>query len=663
MQKPVLAGGQVDEGAEGLDVHHGAQIHLAHLDLLHDAVDDPLGLGRRRLVGGGDGHGAVVLDVDLHAGLGNDAVDGLAAGTDDVADLVGVDLEADDPGRVGRKLRPGRAQALAHLVQDEQPSAAGLGQGPGEDLLVDALDLDIHLDGGDAVTGAGHLEVHVAQEVFETLDVGEHGDVAGVHVLDEAHGHARHHLLDGHARVHKGQGAGADAGLGGGTVAGDDLGNQPHAVGELLLAGEHGQQGPLRQGAVADLTPAGAAHGAGFAGAVGRHVVLVHVALGILQADAVQDLGLGDGAQCGDGHDLGLAPGEHGAAVGPLQDARLAPDGPDLLLAAAVGTDLLVDDLVPHDLFGHVVEDGVDVLALLGMRFVEGGVDLGLHLLGALFPLLAVEGVHLPDDLVHGERADGLVQLLGGLVDVDLHLGLADLVLDALDEGADLLDLLMGKEDGAQHLLLGELLGPGFHHHDRVLGAGHGQGQAALFPIFHTGVEDVFPVHIAHGHGARGAHEGGFGDGQGDGGAQHGDDVGLHVLVHGQAGGDDLHVVVEALGEQGAQRPVDEPVGQDGLLGGAAFPLDEAAGDLAHGVELLFKFNGQGQKIHAVPGGFGHGGADQHRGAAAAHQAGAACLLGILAGLDDELAIADHGFELFEHSSFYPLSLIDARFM
>ena len=405
-----------------------------------------------------------------------------------------------------------------------------------------------------------------------------------------------------------------------------------------------------------DLAAAGAAHGTGLAGAVGGHVVLVHVPLGVLEADAVQDLGLGDGAQGGDGHDLGLATGEHGAAVGPFKDARLTPNGPDLLLAAAVGPDLLVDDLIPHDLLGHVVEDRVDVLSFVGMGFVEGFVDLGLHLLGADLPLVAVEGVHLPDDLVHGKFADGLVQLLGGLMDVDLHLGLADLVLDALDEGADLLDLLMGEQDGAQHLLFGDLLGTGFHHHDGVLGAGHGQIEKALLPILHAGVQDVLPVHKAHGHGARGAHEGRFGDGQGDGGAQHGQDVGLHVLIHGETGGDDLHVVVEALGEQGPEGPVDEPVGQDGLLGGTAFPLDEAAGDLAHGVELLFEFNGQGQKIHAVPGRLRHGGADQHRGAAAAHQAGTARLLGILAGFDDELAIADHGLELFEHSSLYPLS-------
>ena len=47
-----------------------------------------------------------------------------------------------------------------------------LAQRLAQDRAVDALDLDIHLDGGDAVHGAGHLEVHIAQEVFQTLNVG-----------------------------------------------------------------------------------------------------------------------------------------------------------------------------------------------------------------------------------------------------------------------------------------------------------------------------------------------------------------------------------------------------------------------------------------------------------------------------------------------------------
>jgi hypothetical protein len=39
-------------------------------------------------VAGVDVDGAVVLDVDLGAGLGDDALDGLAAGADEEADLV-----------------------------------------------------------------------------------------------------------------------------------------------------------------------------------------------------------------------------------------------------------------------------------------------------------------------------------------------------------------------------------------------------------------------------------------------------------------------------------------------------------------------------------------------------------------------------------------------
>ena len=36
-----------------------------------------------------------------------------------------------------------------------------------------AVDLEVGLDGGDAVGGAGDLEVHVAEGVFEAGDVGE----------------------------------------------------------------------------------------------------------------------------------------------------------------------------------------------------------------------------------------------------------------------------------------------------------------------------------------------------------------------------------------------------------------------------------------------------------------------------------------------------------
>ena len=193
----------------------------------------------------------------------------------------------------------------------------------------------------------------------------------------------------------------------------------------------------------------------------------------------------------------------------------------------------------------------------------------------------------------------------------------------------------MGIQDGVQHFLLGELAGAGLHHHHRVPGAGHRQGEAALGPLFAIGVDDILAVHHAHRHCAGGAHKGRFADGEGNGAAQHGQNIRLHILIHGQHRGDHLDVVIEALGEQGPQGPVDEPVRQNGLFAGTAFPLDETAGDLAHGVHLLFKFDAQGQKIHPVPGRLCHRGAYQHHRIPAADQGATSCLFRILA--------CDHG--------------------
>ena len=62
---------------------------------------------------------------------------------------------------------------VCHLVEDEQPGLAGLRERFLHDLEGEARCLDVHLDAGDALGGARDLEVHVAQRVFDALDVGQ----------------------------------------------------------------------------------------------------------------------------------------------------------------------------------------------------------------------------------------------------------------------------------------------------------------------------------------------------------------------------------------------------------------------------------------------------------------------------------------------------------
>ena len=80
-------------------------------------------------------------------------------------------LSADVVARAGQRLR--------HLAEDVQAAVARLRQRDLHDLRGDRGDLDVHLQRGDALLGAGDLEVHVAEMILVAEDVGEHGEAAG----------------------------------------------------------------------------------------------------------------------------------------------------------------------------------------------------------------------------------------------------------------------------------------------------------------------------------------------------------------------------------------------------------------------------------------------------------------------------------------------------
>ncbi len=120
-----------------------------------------LGLGGQRLdladarlsgfaVGSRDEDRSVVFDIDLGTGLFGDRADHLAALPDDVADLVRMNLDRDDPRRIWRNILARFRDRLFHDAEDMQAAFTGLLQRFLQDHRVDAGDLDIHLQGGDA---------------------------------------------------------------------------------------------------------------------------------------------------------------------------------------------------------------------------------------------------------------------------------------------------------------------------------------------------------------------------------------------------------------------------------------------------------------------------------------------------------------------------------
>src|ERR1041385_5377245 len=94
-----------------------------------------------------------------------------------------------------------RVLAMASRIARRGAGDARLLDGLGHDLVRDALELEVELEAGDALGGAGDLAVHVAIRVLPADDVGEEfvfADVlAGVFSAD-ADADARDGARDGH---------------------------------------------------------------------------------------------------------------------------------------------------------------------------------------------------------------------------------------------------------------------------------------------------------------------------------------------------------------------------------------------------------------------------------------------------------------------------------
>ena len=101
MDESLLAGFELDLCADGQDIDDLAEDNIADLDIADDAVNNLLCLLRRLCIGAGNEYSAVILNINFNARLCDNAVDGLAAGADNLANLIGIDGELKNTGCEG----------------------------------------------------------------------------------------------------------------------------------------------------------------------------------------------------------------------------------------------------------------------------------------------------------------------------------------------------------------------------------------------------------------------------------------------------------------------------------------------------------------------------------------------------------------------------------
>ena len=175
----------------------------------------------------------------------------------------------------------------------------------------------------------------------------------------------------------------------------------------------------------------------------------------------------------------------------------------------------------------------------------------------------------------------------------------------------------------AEHDVFGQFLGFRFHHHHGVLRAGDDEVELAFRHLVDCRIEHIFAVDEADAGAADRAHERRAGKRQRGGGGDHRDDIGIVFLIVRQHGDGHLGVAAPAVGEQRADRAVDQARDQRLAFGRTALALEIAAGNPAGGVVFFRVIDGERKEIDAFLRLLGRDDGGEHGGLAIGGEHGA----------------------------------------
>jgi len=208
------------------------------------------------------------------------------------------------------------------------------------------------------------------------------------------------------------------------------------------------------------------------------------------------------------GEDLRLAAGEEGRTVHARGDVDLALDRPDLVLGATVGALLFHRDRFADRVLLDRVDGGLDLGDALSVDLavlVRGRVmadDLVLDLVDRLVALELALGRDRVDQGLAVRGADLVDQRAVDLRLLVLDLLFAGLLLQLLHRRAELLDLAMGDIERVEDLGLGDAVGAGLDHQDRLVGTGDDEVQFELLLAVLGRVDDEVTLELADADGA-----------------------------------------------------------------------------------------------------------------------------------------------------------------
>ena len=331
--------------------------------------------------------GSVVLDVDLGAGLGNDAFDRFAAWSNDEADLVWIDPDGFDTRGVLAKLSARAGKNAVHDIQDFCARLFGLDHRLSHDLVRDAGQFEIQLETGDADVRSTEFEIHVTEVIFAADNVGKRGVAFECLTLEfgnETDRDTGHWATERNTSVHKRKHASADTGHRCRSIGFHHFAHDTNGVREILLTWHDWLDRALGKGTVSDLAAVLSTETTSLTHAEWWEVVMKQEALRVRTSTVgVNHLSLVGRSQSRDAESLSLTTCKESGSMRARQEAGLAGERTELMKTTAVATLLAVENADAESFFLQIIKrlgdvelrGGWELLKNSGTHLVAQGAD------------------------------------------------------------------------------------------------------------------------------------------------------------------------------------------------------------------------------------------------------------------------------------------------
>ena len=172
MNHTFFTGCKFKECTEFFDADYLTLEYLTFFKFSCDDLDHLSCLIHHSLICTTDAYKAIICNVNLNTCLINDCVDSLTSLTNNVTNLLRLNLHLDDLRSIlsyfFSRLSDSRLHAVIHDVESCIMTSCDC---TFYDRSGQTMNLDIHLDCCDTFCCTCYLKVHIAEEIFKTLDI------------------------------------------------------------------------------------------------------------------------------------------------------------------------------------------------------------------------------------------------------------------------------------------------------------------------------------------------------------------------------------------------------------------------------------------------------------------------------------------------------------